>query len=68
MNKDNTSPSDATVAEEDREAASSHDADRQPTDEELAAIEGDQVDEQVASAHKEANERGAKVRGEGQID
>ena len=70
MSKPNsdTSPSDATTAEEEREAASSHDADRPPTDEELAAIEGDQLDEKVADSYKDAMERGANVKGEGQID
>jgi len=63
-----TSPSDATIAEDKREAASKHDADRSPTDEELAAIEGNVLDEQVAKSHKEANERGANVKGEGEID
>lgn len=68
MSNHDASPSDATVAEEDREAASSHDADRPPTDEELAAIEGAKLDEKVAESHKQANERGANVKGEGQID
>jgi hypothetical protein len=63
-----TSPSDATTAEEGREAASKHDADRPPTDEELAAIKGDGVDKEVADSYKDAMERGANVKGEGQID
>ena len=68
MNQNSNSPSDATVAEEGREASAPHDADRSPTDEELAAIEGDELDDDVARSHKEANERGANVKGEGQID
>jgi hypothetical protein len=69
MSKPNeTAPSDATTAEDRREAGSQHDADRPPTDDELAAIEGDHVDEKVANSHKDANKRGANVKGEGQID
>jgi hypothetical protein len=60
--------SDATRAEEEREAAEKPDPGRGPTPEEAAAADRSKdLDEGVAQAEKEANERGANVKGEGQI-
>ncbi|HUS61300.1 MAG TPA: hypothetical protein VMY34_03825 [Acidimicrobiales bacterium] len=62
-----TDPSNdpATTAAK-RDAQAPHDADRPPTpDEETAAPT--EVDPAVAEDYREATERGAKVRGEGQI-
>lgn len=67
MSDPDTTPSDdpATTAAE-RDAQAPHDGDRAPTpDEERAAPT--EVDPDVAEAHREAIERGANVRGEGQI-
>jgi len=66
---DHTDPSDATEAEEQREAAKAHAADRAPTpDEEKAAERSGGVDPKVAEAHDKANKTGANVKGEGQIE
>lgn len=62
-----TNPSNdpATTAAE-RDAQAPHDADRPPTPEEERAAPTD-VDPAVAEDYREATERGARVRGEGQI-
>lgn len=60
--------SDATRAEEEKEAAEKPDPGRGPTpDEEAAADRSAKVDDGVAEAERAANERGANVKGEGQI-
>lgn len=65
---DRTTPSDSTKAEDRREAASDHDADRMPTADEEKAAEQHDLERDVAEAHKAANERGAAVEGEGRIE
>lgn len=61
-----TTPSEATRAAEEAEAAASHQADRPPTaEEEQAAPE--QASPETAKDYKEMAERGAEVKGEGQI-
>ncbi len=63
---DPTDPDDATTEADEADAQASHGADRPPTAEEEAAAP-ESVDPKVAEAHKEANERGAAVKGEGEI-
>ena len=58
---------EGTVAAEEAEARTAGHADRPPTDEEAAAAERNELDPKVAEAFKEAGERGANVKGEGQI-
>lgn len=65
---DRTKPDAATRAEDAREAASEHEADRPPTPEEEQAADKQSLDPGVAEAHKEANERGAAAEGEGRIE
>lgn len=63
-----TSPDDDTKAAEETEAKSDHSADRMPTDEEAAKAEQNEpVSEDVAKSAEEQAERGANVKGEGQI-
>ena len=62
-----TTPSDETVAAENREAHVLGSADRPPTPEEEAAAPKGPVSSEVAEAEKAAAERGAAVKGEGQI-
>jgi hypothetical protein len=64
-----TEPDDHTTAEDERDAHAGHEADRPPTEEEEAAAERDPaVPPSSSKAYKEAIERGAAVKGEGQID
>ena len=58
---------EATREEEQREAMMPADAGSDPTPEESAAADQHRVDPLVAKSNKEAMERGANVRGEGQI-
>jgi hypothetical protein len=60
--------SDATREEERREARVTSNAGRGPTPEEEQAAERTNADPDVARENKAAAERGAHVRGEGQID
>lgn len=62
----NTVPSGGTVEADRRDAWAAHDADRAPTPDEEADAPSE-ADPDVAKAYEEANERGANVRGEGQI-
>lgn len=62
-----TTPSDETVEAEHREAHVLGSADRPPTPEEEAAAPKGPVSSEVADAEKAAAERGAAVKGEGQI-
>ena len=62
-----TEPDDATEAEEAREATKEHVADRGPTPEEEADADSNTLDESVAKSYKAADERGANIKGEGQI-
>lgn len=63
-----TTPSGDTVDADRRDARVDHRADREPTEDELAAIRGDEVDPSVAEAYEDAIERGANVKGEGSIE
>jgi hypothetical protein len=65
---DSTDLDPATTAEDERDARADHVADRPPTAEEEAAAERNPLDPAVAEAYEEAIERGANVKGEGQID
>lgn len=60
--------SDATKAEDRKDAHTTAHADRMPTPEEEAAAEKNRLDPDAARAYKEAAERGAKARGEGRIE
>ena len=63
-----TTPDRETIAEDRREAGSSHDADRPPTDEEARkAEESGDVSDDVSASYQAANERGANTEGEGRI-
>jgi hypothetical protein len=59
-----------TVEADRRDADREHEPDREPTAEEERAAErrGEGADPEVADAYEEAMERGANVKGEGQID
>jgi hypothetical protein len=58
-----------TVDADERDAISAHRADRPPTEEEEAAAERNaDLSPESAAAYQEAIERGANVKGEGQID
>jgi hypothetical protein len=59
---------DETVAFEDADARTRGHADRPPTPDEEQAAETNVSDEAVAEHYREAIERGAKVKGEGQIE
>ena len=61
--------SEDTVEADERDATASHRADREPTAQESAdADKHPDVPAESAAAYKEAIERGANVKGEGQID
>ena len=66
-NTDRTPVSEDTRAAERREATLPADAGPEPTPEEAAAAERNDVDPSVAQSAKEATERGAKAKGEGRI-
>ena len=59
---------EATKAEEAREAAAAHTADRPPTSEEEAAAEVNTVQPGVAEHEREMGKIGAEVKGEGEVD
>jgi len=62
--------SDATREAEAEEASAPHEADREPTEEEEEAIQdaAESVDlHEVGEHYQEMSERGANIRGEGQI-
>ena len=61
--------SEATDEADERDATASHGADREPTAQEAAeADKHPDVPAESAAAYKDAIERGANVKGEGQID
>ncbi len=62
---DHTTPSDATLAEEAKEAHEEAGA-GSTSETDAAAVDGHLVDPAVAAAEKAANERGANVKGEGE--
>jgi len=61
-----TEPSDATEAAEEREAQAEHRADRPPTSEEEATAPTS-VEAGVEESYKEMAEKGAAVKGEGEL-
>jgi hypothetical protein len=68
MAEERTRPDPETEEVERDEAHSGHAADRPPTaDEERAAEQADDLDPAVAKSYKEAIERGADLKGEGEI-
>ena len=58
----------ATKAEEAREAAAAHTADRTPTSEEEAAAEGNTLRPGVSEHEQEMGKIGAEAKGEGEVD
>jgi hypothetical protein len=64
---DETRSNKQTVEADERDAVAPHGADRAPTPEEEAKAEEFDLDPRAAKAYEEAIERGAKVKGEGQI-
>lgn len=67
MTPDHTHPDLATEEAEDDEAHASHSADRMPTADEERAAEESELDPKVAQRYEEAIERGAEIKGEGEI-
>ena len=64
-----TEPDDQTTTEDEHDAHAGHGADRPPTEEEEAAAErAPAVPPESSEAYKDAIERGAAVKGEGQIE
>ncbi|MCU4184555.1 hypothetical protein K6U06_09295 [Acidiferrimicrobium sp. IK] len=63
---DHTTPSEATQAEEAKEATKPAGAGA-VADADAAAADGHKVDPSVASTEKAAYERGANVKGEGEL-
>ena len=61
-----TTPSDATKAEEELEAQAPHTADRPPTSEEDSEAPTETSPE-TEKAYKEMTEKGAAVKGEGEL-
>ena len=59
---------EATRRVDEDDAKAAHKADRMPTPEEEQIADGLEVDPDVAEAYEDAIERGAKVKGEGQIE
>lgn len=64
---ENTTPSDATQAADQADAAAAHEPDRMPTPEEEKIADSLELDPEVADAYKEQAERGAQQKGEGRI-
>jgi hypothetical protein len=69
MSEPDTTPDDQTLAEDEHDATAEHRADRAPTPEEERAAEANpSVPPESSKAYTEAIERGANVKGEGQVD
>jgi hypothetical protein len=62
-----TFPDGETVDADRRDAVADHGADREPTPDEERLADEQQLDPEVAETYEEAIERGAHVRGEGEI-
>lgn len=58
----------ATTEADQADARVASGADREPTPDEERLAEEQELDPDVAAAYQEANERGAAVQGEGQIE
>ena len=67
MNEDRTDVSDETRQAEREESVAAHEPDRPPTPEEEQEADGRSVDPGVRTNYEEMIERGAEVRGEGQV-
>ena len=67
MSGPETRPNEATREAERDEARTTAQADREPTPEEAAAAETNELDEGVAENYAEMAERGAKQKGEGRL-
>ncbi len=63
----NTFPDGDTIKADRADAAAAHEADRMPTPDEERIADELELDPGVAQAYEEANERGASVKGEGEI-
>ena len=63
----NTFPAGDTVQADRRDATAGHEPDRMPTPEEERLADQQPLDPEVAEAYEEALERGASVKGEGEI-
>jgi hypothetical protein len=63
----NTTPGGETAEADRADATAAHEPDRMPTPEEERIADELELDPDVAKAHEEANERGASVKGEGEI-
>ena len=63
----NTFPSGNTLGADRADAQVHGHADREPTADEEAAAPSGPVSDEVADSYKEAMERGANIKGEGQI-
>jgi hypothetical protein len=64
---DNADITDETRSADEADAEAAHKADRMPTTEEERLADEQELDPKVAEAYKEAAERGANVKGEGEI-
>ena len=64
---DNADTTSETRNADEADAGAAHGADRMPTPEEERLAESQELDPEVAEAYKEAAERGANVKGEGEI-
>ena len=68
MATDHTRPDIETEETEEKDAKAAHAADRAPTPEEDQVAPGkEDLDPEAAARYKEAIERGADVKGEGEI-
>ena len=64
---DNADTTSETRSADQSDAEAAHEADRMPTPEEERLAESQELDPSVAESYKEAAERGANVKGEGEI-
>lgn len=67
MAAERTTPSTTTSEAEAEAALVTHDADRQPTPEEERRADENELDPDVADSYRQATERGATVKGEGEL-
>lgn len=63
----NTFPDGDTVQADRRDAVAAHEPDRMPTPDEERLADEQPLDPEVAAAYEEAAQRGAAVKGEGEI-
>ena len=67
MSDEHTTVSDATRQAEREESAAAHHPDRPPTPEEEADADELAVDPEVRKNYEDMMERGAEIKGEGQV-